>query len=271
MDSGDQWNARLSASSKRFQSRSDVFLGGDDVAEVDDDYKQEFLCPFCAEEFDIVGLFCHIDEEHLAEVRNGFVQVRRDAVTLHQSLLPVVVFFIFRFSLVCSVLGFGSGFTFMKVGVSVSRPPFYLCVNALYYILMGRVEIPYGISLTKRSRAAQEEIAQRWAYLHVLPTEEGLRDVNRQSLLGNSSYGLAPSNSDPDPLLSSFMYSSPVAELRTGEPRSSADTSSTKKASDENNEESAGRPLLSVKEQEEKARKCKFVQGLLLSTILDDF
>lgn len=30
-----------------------------------------FLCPFCAEDFDIVGLCCHIDEDHPIEAKNG--------------------------------------------------------------------------------------------------------------------------------------------------------------------------------------------------------
>lgn len=39
--------------------------------EAEQELKQEFLCPFCAEDFDVVGLCCHIDEEHPAEARNG--------------------------------------------------------------------------------------------------------------------------------------------------------------------------------------------------------
>ncbi|KAK4405506.1 protein dehydration-induced [Sesamum angolense] len=37
--------------------------------------RPEFLCPFCAEDFDIVGLCCHIDEEHAIEARNGVCPV----------------------------------------------------------------------------------------------------------------------------------------------------------------------------------------------------
>lgn len=39
--------------------------------DVEEDLKAEFLCPFCAEDFDVVGLCCHIDEEHPVEVKNG--------------------------------------------------------------------------------------------------------------------------------------------------------------------------------------------------------
>lgn len=50
---------------------ADAYLGDD--LEVEDEYKQEFSCPFCAEEFDIVGLFCHMDDEHQLELRNGVI------------------------------------------------------------------------------------------------------------------------------------------------------------------------------------------------------
>lgn len=37
----------------------------------EEESRPEFLCPFCAEDFDIVGLCCHIDEEHAVEAKNG--------------------------------------------------------------------------------------------------------------------------------------------------------------------------------------------------------
>ncbi|KAF2582114.1 hypothetical protein F2Q68_00002694 [Brassica cretica] len=59
-----------SSSSRRCQSRSG---GGYEDLEGEDDLKSEFICPFCAEVFDIVGLCCHIDEEHPVEVKNGVI------------------------------------------------------------------------------------------------------------------------------------------------------------------------------------------------------
>ncbi|XP_010547001.1 PREDICTED: protein DEHYDRATION-INDUCED 19 homolog 4-like [Tarenaya hassleriana] len=65
-----------SSSSRRYQSRSDLYLGGGyEDFEGDDDLKTEFICPFCAEDFDIVGLCCHIDEEHPVEAKNGVCPV----------------------------------------------------------------------------------------------------------------------------------------------------------------------------------------------------
>jgi len=50
---------------------ADLYLGGHEDADGDDDLRSEFLCPFCAEDYDVVGLCCHIDEEHPVEAKNG--------------------------------------------------------------------------------------------------------------------------------------------------------------------------------------------------------
>ncbi|CAL5346899.1 unnamed protein product [Camellia sinensis] len=70
MDS-DLWTTRLLAASRRYQSRSGYAAheGGD--VDGDDESRTEFLCPFCAEEFDVVGLCCHVDEAHPVEAKNG--------------------------------------------------------------------------------------------------------------------------------------------------------------------------------------------------------
>ncbi|XP_077214550.1 protein DEHYDRATION-INDUCED 19 homolog 2-like [Tasmannia lanceolata] len=73
----DSLIARLSTSSKRqsqFQNRPDLYLGFEEI-DGEDDSRSEFPCPFCSEDFDIVGLCCHIDEEHPIEARNGVCPV----------------------------------------------------------------------------------------------------------------------------------------------------------------------------------------------------
>ncbi|KAL0856087.1 hypothetical protein Bca101_061240 [Brassica carinata] len=52
---------------------ADKYLGEDVKGE--DNVKSEFICPFCADEFDIVGLCCHIDEDHPVEAKNGVCPV----------------------------------------------------------------------------------------------------------------------------------------------------------------------------------------------------
>ncbi|KAL5996290.1 hypothetical protein ACLOJK_026366 [Asimina triloba] len=48
----------------------DLYLAFEEM-DGEDDARAEFACPFCAEDFDIVDLFCHIDEEHPVEAKNG--------------------------------------------------------------------------------------------------------------------------------------------------------------------------------------------------------
>ncbi|KAE9618940.1 putative drought induced 19 type, zinc-binding protein [Lupinus albus] len=73
MEGDSSWSAPRRFSSA-LQSRSDMFMGFDEN-EGDDDVREEFLCPFCSEYFDIVGLCCHIDEEHPMEAKNGLCPV----------------------------------------------------------------------------------------------------------------------------------------------------------------------------------------------------
>ncbi|XP_020246044.1 WD repeat-containing protein 36-like isoform X3 [Asparagus officinalis] len=75
----DSWS-RFSAASRRhqltLQSRFDLYLGFDDVEGGEDDFCVKFGCPFYAEDFDIVGLCCHLDEEHLVEAKNGEEEIK---------------------------------------------------------------------------------------------------------------------------------------------------------------------------------------------------
>ncbi|OAY83850.1 Protein DEHYDRATION-INDUCED 2, partial [Ananas comosus] len=70
----DSWS-RLSSSaaSRRLQSRYDLYLAFEEIGGGggDDEASGEFNCPFCGEDFDFVGLCCHIDDEHPVEAKNG--------------------------------------------------------------------------------------------------------------------------------------------------------------------------------------------------------
>lgn len=216
MEGGDLWSSKLSSSSlRRYHLRSDAYLGDD--LEVEDEYKQEFSCPFCAEEFDIVGLFCHMDDEHQLELKNG----------------------------ACPICA-------KRVGVD----------------MVGHITMQHG-NILKVQRKRRLRRGAPSSMFNILRKE--LREGNRQSLFGGSSYMLSSSNPDPDPLLSSFIYSSNTADdLLKEEPHSSKASSSVPEAVVEKTIESTERPVLSKKDHEEKTNKCEYVQGLLFSTMLDD-
>ncbi|KAG5416290.1 hypothetical protein IGI04_003857 [Brassica rapa subsp. trilocularis] len=186
MDSSSWINHPSVISSRRCQSRSG---GGYEDLEGEDESKSEFICPFCADVFDIVGLCCHIDEEHPVEAKNGsfYVQRRR---RLRKG-------------------GYGSAYLALK---------------------------------------------------------KELREANLQSLLGGSSRFTSSTNLDSDPLLSSFMFSSPSTKSAT---RVVEGTSATKLSLKESLKREIQEAPLSGEDQE-KSKKSEFVRGLLLSTMLGD-
>ncbi|XP_050116357.1 protein DEHYDRATION-INDUCED 19 homolog 3-like [Malus sylvestris] len=215
---GDSWSARLSSASRRYQSalqsRSDMFMGFEEI-DGDDDIREEFPCPFCSDYFDIVGLCCHIDEEHPVEAKNG----------------------------VCPVCA-------MRVGVD----------------MVAHITLQHG-SIFKMQRKRKTRKSGAHSTLSLLRKE--LREGNLQSLFGNSSCLLSSSNAAPDPLLSQFIL--PMADDFVSMPPFSTETSSAKKSSVEKvSERNVQSPPLSIKDKEEKTKRCAFVQGMLLSTVLDD-
>jgi len=71
----DAWNFDVSIASRNYhqsttESQSDLCIDLEEF-EGDDELKTEHPCPFCPEDFDLVGLFCHIDEEHPIEANAG--------------------------------------------------------------------------------------------------------------------------------------------------------------------------------------------------------
>ncbi|KAA8545224.1 hypothetical protein F0562_020008 [Nyssa sinensis] len=214
----DSWSARLSTASKRYQSalqsRSDIFMGFEEI-DGDDDIREEFPCPFCSEYFDIVGLCCHIDDEHPVEAKNG----------------------------VCPVCA-------MRTGVD----------------MVAHITLQHG-NIFKMQRKRKSRKGGSHSTLSLLRRE--LREGNLQSLFGGSSCIVSSTNAAPDPLLSSFIL--PMGDdFGCIQSHSSAETTSIKKSSNENvSKRNVQSPPLSIKEKEEKARRCEFVHGLLLSTILE--
>ncbi|KVH90244.1 Drought induced 19/ RING finger protein 114 [Cynara cardunculus var. scolymus] len=267
--------ARLStynSSSRRYPSRSaDAFHL---VEETDgDDPRPEYLCPFCAEDFDIVGLCCHIDEEHTVQAKNGVI--KHEIVTSPRCARYVQKGWelVWLVILPCSMEVF-SKYPSIEV----------LSVLAVYHLhLVGYVHM-----FEKRSEDTTENednlsilyhVQRKRRFRRVGPNstlsilKKELREGNLQSLLGGSSF-LVPSsmNTEPDPLLSSFMHNTAVEPLQDLNHSSTVEMSivesSNKDLSARSEKHQGGR--LSGEDEEEKGRRSAFVQGLLLSTFLDD-
>nr|KJB38543.1 hypothetical protein B456_006G259800 [Gossypium raimondii] len=216
----NSWSFRFShsssssSSSRRRQSRSG---GGYEEIDGDEDFKAQFLCPFCAEDFDIVGLCCHIDEEHPVEAKNG----------------------------VCPV-----------------------CAKRVGMDIVSHITMQHGNFLKVQRK---RRLRKGGSNLTFSMLRKELREGNLQALLGGSSFLPSP-NVEADPLLSSFMFSPPTGdEPLSLQPLSIAEASVVKESG---NKEFLGRKpqqsQLSDKDHEEKARRCEFIQGLLMSTFLDN-
>ncbi|GMI95842.1 DROUGHT INDUCED LIKE9-7, HYPERSENSITIVE TO RED AND BLUE [Hibiscus trionum] len=220
-----------SSSTRRRQSRPDLFLGGGyEEFDGDEDFKAQFLCPFCAEDFDIVGLCCHIDEEHPVEVKNG----------------------------VCPVCA-------KRVGVDIVSHITMQHGNFL------KISSYFCYTLTEDYVQRRRRLRKGGSNLTFSMLRKELREGNLQALLGGSSF-VSSSNIEADPLLSSFMFSPSTGdEPLCLQPLSIAEASVVKESRNkESPERKPQQSQISDKDHEEKARRCEFIQGLLMSTILDD-
>ncbi|XP_015891985.1 protein DEHYDRATION-INDUCED 19 homolog 5 isoform X2 [Ziziphus jujuba] len=196
----DAWSFGVTSASRSYnpsmlKSHSDFCIDFEDF-DGDDDLKVEYPCPFCSEDFDLVGLCCHIDDEHHSEAR----------------------------SVVCPV-----------------------CATRVGMNMVGHITTQHGNFFKKE-----------------------LQDEHIRSLFGWSS-AVSTSKMAPDPLLSFLYNTSPTDRSEKAQPDSSSEVSNEEKSSDHILlERNIQKSPLSDKDQEEKAERCKFAQGLVLSTIFDD-
>ncbi|KAH1209095.1 Protein DEHYDRATION-INDUCED 19 7 [Glycine max] len=234
MDSDSWISTRLSSSSRRHHYRSDLYA---EESEGNDDFRAEFLCPFCAEDYDVVSLCCHIDDHHPIQAKNGVCPICGKKVgvdlvghftTQHGNFLRI---------------------SFLQVGL-------FLMLLLLVFLFL---------STSRKRRVRKGGSASTISILR-----KELQEGALQSLLGGSSY-LASSNSEPDPLLSSFMFNPVVAdESVSATPPSTEDALVKESSKDDFLKRKPQQLQLSEEDQVEKARRFEFVQGLLMSTILDD-
>ncbi|GKV22114.1 hypothetical protein SLEP1_g32009 [Rubroshorea leprosula] len=106
----------------------------------------------------------------------------------------------------------------------------------------------------------------------ILPSfKKEFHDEPFQPFLSRSSSTISSSKMAPDPLLSFLFYKAPPDCSKSVPTATSTEVSLEETNSDEKNLEKTVHPSpLSNKNLMERAKKCEFLQGLLLSTILDN-
>lgn len=137
-----------------------------------------------------------------------------------------------------------------------------ICQTRIEFDMVDHIEVQHG-DYFKNSRFYKDS-----SEFHSILRK--LCDSSDQSFLEESSCLNFPSNTAPDPLLSTFMWNFPMAdELEVTPLESSNRETMTDKLSDEKVVESA-RPSSSF-EDEEQVRRTEFLQGLVISTMFNDF
>ncbi|KAL0700564.1 hypothetical protein Bca4012_056686 [Brassica carinata] len=80
--SGSSRSHRSAATTAKYQSGS-YLDSGDYEEEEDDDVEVDYPCPFCSDDYDLVELCHHIDEEHHLEANHGVCPVCNKRVKMH--------------------------------------------------------------------------------------------------------------------------------------------------------------------------------------------
>ncbi|KAB5569489.1 hypothetical protein DKX38_003282 [Salix brachista] len=246
----DTWSFGLSTSSSSrsyqsvLKSLSDLCIDFEEIEEEDDDeLRTEYQCPYCTDDFDLVELCSHVDEEHYLEAKSGvcpvcFNKAGMDMVdhitTEHQTIYKISFFF------------------------------------ELFLVLLFRLETMLA-SLTRAYNLQKLKLQKGKSHLNSTFLKKELEDGYLQALLSGSSSVVSPSNLAPDPLLSFLCNVPPAEKYESAQPSLSSKVTVEEKNSDvkllERNDHLSP---LSDEEHMEKARRSEFVQGLLLSTIFDD-
>ncbi|KNA04371.1 hypothetical protein SOVF_200370 [Spinacia oleracea] len=213
------WSFSLSTSSSKYNqsSYSDNLLDYEEY-DGDTDVEVDYPCPFCSEDFDIVGLCCHIEEEHYDEAKRG----------------------------VCPMCGTSVG------------------ADLVEHIALQHENIYKSENKTRHSHGDSQSTL---ALLRKEMLERSLK-----CLLGNSSSVVSSSDAAVDQLLTSFVCSYSTTPETESKPSCSKDDSPVKEEVMEEDTLERGMKncVISEEKQEEHAQKCKFMQSLLFSTILDD-
>uniref|UniRef100_A0A0E0FD28 Drought induced 19 protein type zinc-binding domain-containing protein n=1 Tax=Oryza meridionalis TaxID=40149 RepID=A0A0E0FD28_9ORYZ len=193
----------------------------------------EVACPFCDEEFDGFGLCCHIEDEHQAENRAGTWGVRFWNKN-------------------------------MDMGVQVCP----ICYDAVGMDLVSHItsEHPSFFKGKWRNRRVSHGT-------HSSTRATLKKDAAYLQYLYGGSTRAASHNTDPDPLLSSFVGNFTDTDLPKDVQQEFRDETDEKSDSlvqkEQRPVESADEPLL-PEVKEEKTRRSQFVHGLVLSLMFDD-
>lgn len=185
--------------------------GDYDDEEANQGKSDELACPFCYEDFDVLGLCCHIDADHRLEVKPGICPVCASKVT----------------------------------------------INMASHVIVQHENVLKALCNKKHCRTAVFMLRKELQEKHLCFIKESPRLVSS-------------SEAAADSVLLSFV-NNPHTDyrLQTAQSSSSTETSLLAKKSSDNDSSDRIQPSVSTDRNDGRLR-CDFIQGLVLSTVLDD-
>lgn len=199
--------------SSQFKSQSHFYSDYEELDE-EDDLNSEYPCPFCPEEFDLVDLCCHIEDEHPVEAKFG----------------------------ICPI-----------------------CSTTVGENMVGHITVQHeDVFFSQQRLKFQKDFPQSLSF-----GRKELQDDHVRILPGFSSLH---STSKMAPELLSFLCHAPVInECKTVQPVPS-DKENLEETDLDDILPERNTPLSSLPDtnQEERTRRCDFVQGLVFSAFLGD-
>ncbi|CAI0469889.1 unnamed protein product [Linum tenue] len=210
----DKWSIGTSTTSSRAYQQDSKFLS-ESLEDTDDHLLADFPCPYCEEDYDLVELCCHIDDEHPYEPKSEM----------------------------CPVCGLTDA------------------MDMVAHITSQHGDMAHSLQKLKRRKGDLR------SSLSSLKREA--EDDYLQSLFSRSSAAVLPPT---DPLLSFLHHVPSLDKADSAQSFLSTEVDAGKQQPVDIKTErcSVSSPPLSDKEHTEKTQRSQFVQGLLLSTMLDD-
>lgn len=132
----------------------------------DDDFQEEFACPFCAESYDIIALCCHIDDEHNLESKNAVLSLSLSLCntfyTNWKFINNPLFFFFFFAGMPCLLSKSGNWYRSAHYTSSWEFIQDILFTIIVFLILPNFLYIFFVEFLNEFLHAAKEEITKNW-------------------------------------------------------------------------------------------------------------
>ncbi|KAH1195641.1 Protein DEHYDRATION-INDUCED 19 5 [Glycine max] len=242
----------LSTASRSYQSRlkshfAELFIDFDEV-NGDEELRTAYPCPFCTEDFDLLELCCHIDLDHPVEAKSG--------------ICPVCTMWIGTNMVDHIAAQHGNLF---KISFLVCLIEILFTVYTSSCCSFSFIFIPLCTSFTGDYSQLKSKCYKDESY----PALSFSRKGEHWQSFSTGLSAMSTSKAASDPWLSFLCGASAVDERKNVQPDSSREVSIEELHSNDKVLVRDVQPSLSDKDQIEKAQRSKFVQGLLMSTILD--